>query len=726
MELFKLFGTIAINNDGANREIAETTEAAEKSGSKLSAAFSKVGTAAVKVGKTVATGLAAGGAAVGALAKQSLDAYGDYEQLVGGVETLFNKAGKSWYDYAADLRAAGKMTAENADEQYEAYLKLAEGSIMVQENAAKAFRTAGLSANEYMETVTSFSASLLQSLGGDTAKAAEVADRAITDMADNANKMGTDISMIQNAYQGFAKQNYTMLDNLKLGYGGTKEEMKRLLEDAGKLANQKFDLSSYADIIEAIHVVQEEMGIAGATAEEAASTIQGSLGMTKAAWKNMMVAFADDGDIDFNAVMQNLVDSALIAFNNIMPRIETILHGITYAIETFMPILAAELPGILEQLLPGLISGAVALLNGLVAALPSILQILIEQLPFIFTQISAGLVQAFPMLLETVKNLFGQIFNYISLELLNTGISFETATAKIQEVMTKAWEVCQDVWNTIGQPIFDMVQNVIVSVRNAFSEKMPEIMEFVSQCFSDIKTFWENNLKPCLEAIGNFIKNVLAPAFQFVFNEFIVDAIDTAFQFIKDLWNNTLKPVFTGITDFLTGVFTGKWKQAFQGIINITKGIFSGLQNVVKAPINQVINLVNSFIKGLNKLKIPDWVPAVGGKGINIPLIPKLEKGGVLKKGQMGFLEGNGAEAVVPLDQNRAWISAVARDMNAETGADNGKLQQIIDMLSDFFPQFVEASGHDIVTNDGVIVAHYAPKLNLELGKISSRKDRGR
>jgi phage-related protein len=245
--------------------------------------------------------------------------------------------------------------------------------------------------------------------------------------------------------------------------------------------------------------------------------------------------------------------------------------------------------------------------------------------------------------------------------------------------------------------------------------------------------FWEQNLKPCFEAIVSFIEKIIVPVvrwladvFEEVFNNFIGPAVDTAFQFIKDLWNGTLKPVFTGITDFLTGVFTGNWKKAFQGLINIVKGVFSGLTSVVKAPINQVINIVNSFIKGLNKLKIPDWVPVVGGKGINIPTIPKLEKGGILKKGQMGFLEGSGDEAVVPLHQNRAWISAVAKDMKAESGADNGKLQQIIDMLSDFFPQLMEASGHDIVTNDGVIVAHYAPKLNLELGKISSRKDRGR
>ena len=181
----------------------------------------------------------------------------------------------------------------------------------------------------------------------------------------------------------------------------------------------------------------------------------------------------------------------------------------------------------------------------------------------------------------------------------------------------------------------------------------------------------------------------------------------------------------------MTGAFTGNWKQAFQGLVNVVKSIFNGLVSVVKSPINQVINLVNSFIQGLNKLTIPDWVPVVGGKGINIPLIPTLEKGGVLKKGQVGFLEGNGAEAVVPLDQNRAWINAVAQDMkSAGIGSSNDALvnymKQLVDMLKDYFPQVLAAAGHDIVTNDGVILAHYAPMLNSELGKISARKDRGR
>ena len=213
---------------------------------KLGGTLGKVGGAAVGGVKAAvgAASVAIGGAAVaiGGLVTASVNAYASYEQLVGGVDTLFKDSSKKVQDYANN-----------------------------------AYKTAGMSANQYMETVTGFSASLLQSLGGDTAKAAEYADSAIVDMSDNANKMGTSIEMITQTYGGFAKQNFTMLDNLKLGYGGTKTEMERLLEDAGKISGIEYDVSSYADITQAIHVMQQSMGIAGTTSKKASTTIQGSL-----------------------------------------------------------------------------------------------------------------------------------------------------------------------------------------------------------------------------------------------------------------------------------------------------------------------------------------------------------------------------------------------------------------------------------------------------------------
>ena len=246
--------------DENEKAIKEGGKAAEESGSKFEGFGKVLKTVGVALG---AVAVAAGAAAV-KLGKEVIAAYADYEQLVGGVDTLFK-----------------------------------DSSQEIQRYAANAYKTAGLSANEYMETVTGFSASLIQSLGGDTEKAAKYADMAITDMSDNANKMGTDMSSIQNAYQGFAKQNYTMLDNLKLGYGGTKQEMERLLADAEKISGIKYDISSYADVVEAIHVMQESMDIAGTTAKEAEATISGSVNALKSAVSNLIVGFGDaDADME--------------------------------------------------------------------------------------------------------------------------------------------------------------------------------------------------------------------------------------------------------------------------------------------------------------------------------------------------------------------------------------------------------------------------------------------
>lgn len=266
----------------------EADSAGKSAGGRFSKGFS-VASKALAGAAVAGFSMAAAGAVK--LGKEALSSYADYEQLTGGIETLFKGSSDAVMQYAAD-----------------------------------AYKTAGLSANEYMETVTGFSASLISSLGGDTAKAAELANMAITDMSDNANKMGSDMESIQNAYQGFAKQNYTMLDNLKLGYGGTKEEMERLLKDAEAISGIHYDISSYADVVEAIHVIQTEMGITGTTAQEAATTISGSAEMMKSAWANLVTGIADE-NADIDKLIDDFVESALTYAENVLPRIGTILEG---------------------------------------------------------------------------------------------------------------------------------------------------------------------------------------------------------------------------------------------------------------------------------------------------------------------------------------------------------------------------------------------------------------
>lgn len=400
--------------DALQREIVETEqklkgldkELKETSNSWVN--WEKVSESAGKVAKAAAAAaaaaMAAAGAAVVGIIKQSVEAYSNYEQLVGGVETLFKGS---------------------ADE--------------VQKYAQNAYKTAGMSANQYMETVTSFSASLLQSLDGDTAQAAKVADMAITDMSDNANKMGTDISSIQSAYQNFAKQNYSMLDNLKLGYGGTKSEMERLLKDAEKLSGQKYDISNLDDVYEAIHVIQTEIGITGTTAEEADKTIQGSVASMKSAYQNFLVSLADaNGDVAGS--LNNLIDSAKTVMKNLLPVIKTGLKSIATAIKDFAPEVIAMLPGLIDEILPPLLDAVMemavaladtapalvltivtaivnnlpklvdtavkivqALINGLTPAIPKLIPVALQAVNAIVN----GLIQNMPLLIRAAGQLIG-------------------------------------------------------------------------------------------------------------------------------------------------------------------------------------------------------------------------------------------------------------------------------------------------------------------------------
>ncbi len=309
-------------------------------GNTIKSTFASVGKAAVTAFSTA--GIAAAGAAIG-IGKSAVSAYADWEQLIGGVDTLFKGAANT-----------------------------------VDEYSQKAFKTAGMSANAYMETVTSFSASLLQSLGGDTAKAAKYADSAVIDMSDNANKMGTDIERIQDAYQGFAKQNYTMLDNLKLGYGGTKTEMERLLADAGKLSGIKFNIDSFADITEAIHIVQDNLGITGTTAKEAEETISGSLGMVKASWQNLLTFMGGGTSMTWEEVFPAFIDSVKTFAANLAPVISSVAINIGDLFKELAPIIAAELPNLMKTL---------------VSTISSITAPIIEVLPDVISAITDALVE---------------------------------------------------------------------------------------------------------------------------------------------------------------------------------------------------------------------------------------------------------------------------------------------------------------------------------------------
>ncbi len=458
--------------------------------------------------------------------KQALESYADYEQLIGGVETLFKKNAST-----------------------------------VEKYANNAYKTAGLSANEYMETVTSFSASLLQSLNNDTAKSATVADMAITDMADNANKMGTDMSMIQNAYQGFAKQNYTMLDNLKLGYGGTKSEMERLLSDAQKITGVKYDISSLNDVYQAIHVIQGELGITGTTAKEASTTIQGSVNSMKSAWQNMLTGIADD-NANFDVLINNLVDSVTTAAANLLPRVEIIIDGVVELVIQLAQKIIEQLPNILqagENILSKLIEGVLTmvpeigplvstiineLLTKIIANLPAILQMGIDILNELISGISQTLPKLIPIAIEAILNLAETLIDNID-TIIDAGIELILGLAEglieaLPILIEKIPIIIEKLVTKLTNP--DMIARIVKAAGKLIGELAVGLIKAIPQLLSKIPQIISSIVKGLLNGITS----------------------------IKDVGRNLLKGLWEG----MSGLGTWLWNQC--------KGLLKGLTDKIK------------------------------------------------------------------------------------------------------------------------------------------------
>ena len=657
--------------DSASDDVAEGIEYI---GDKADKADSKVG----KLAKGLATALVAGAAAAAAglvaLTKSAIANYAEYEQLVGGVDTLFKGSSKK-----------------------------------VQKYADNAYKTAGVSANQYMETVTSFSASLLQSLSGDTEKAADVADMALTDMADNANKMGTAMGSIQDAYQGFAKQNYTMLDNLKLGYGGTKTEMERLLADATKISGVKYDISNLNDVYQAIHVIQGELGITGTTAKEAATTIQGSAAAMKASWSNLMTGLADE-NANMDELIKNFIDSVGTYASNLLPRIGEVMTSIVGIVREHLPEIAEQISTWLNNLFDNLISQlpdgfkelASAIKDGVGVALDIVKELfkwIIDNGDLVISLLAgiaggflalkvASIIQAVTTALQgmTVAQWLlnaAMNANPIGLIALAIGALIAAITLlilnwdKVKEVAIKCWDAIKNaasatwdfivsVW-TAASTWFN--NNVVTPVKNFFTEMWDKLKTGATNAWNGIKNTWT-------VVSGWFNNTVVKPV-----SNFFSDMWDKLKSGAKSAWDG-IKNVFSNVTSWFKDQFTKAWtavKNVFStgGKIfdGIKEGITSAFKNVVNAiirGINKVIavpfNAINNMLDKIRNVSIAGYKPFEGLiSRFNVPKIPELERGiGIAKKGHKYLLEGKGNEAVVPLDKNKYWIKAVADDMRKE------------------------------------------------------------
>ena len=447
---------------------------------------SKLGGAAKTAGKAIASGLAVGAAAFATLGKAALDAYADYEQLIGGVDTLFK-----------------------------------DSSTTIQEYANNAYQTAGLSANQYMETVTGFSARLLQGLGGDTAKAAEISNLAVTDMADNAAKMGTSMQSLQDAYQGFAKQNYEMLDNLKLGYGGTQSEMARLINDSGVLGDsmtvtaETVNSVSFDKMIEAIHVVQSELGFTGTAANEASSTVSGSLASMGAAWQNVLASFGTGSDEQITQAINGLIESIGNVLSNLSVLVEPIMNGIVTLINTLAP----QIPTLLNMLLPPLIQGALNLILGLVNAIPAL--ITPENIQMVVNagiKLFMGLVTALPDIIKALVNALPTLIDTVVAWLTDPNTILTLVGAAVQLFLALVMAVPQILGALIGA-FGTLVGNLWNGITSLFGEFAGKFGDFIGGIFkgaiNGVISFIENFLNGPIDLINGFI-GIINGAFGFL------------------------------------------------------------------------------------------------------------------------------------------------------------------------------------------------------------------
>ena len=681
MNLMDLFVKISVDDKASSQ--VETLSGKLKSGLVTAA---KVGAAAV----------AAAGTAIIAIGKQAIKQYAEYEQLVGGVETLFKQSSDTVMKYA-----------ENA------------------------YKTAGLSANKYMSTVTSFSASLLQSLGGDTEAAAKYADMAITDMSDNANKMGTSMEMIQNAYQGFAKQNYTMLDNLKLGYGGTKEEMQRLLEDAEKLSGIEYDISSYADIVDAIHVVQTEMGITGTTAKEAATTIQGSLASMKGAWKNLLTGVADD-NANFEVLVNNFVDSLVTAGENIIPRVKVTIQGVTNLISQASQSIVPLVLQTLIETAPSLISAGmdllVALIDGISSNASSIGECIMDIISVILNKLSEsipelliagvnivfglvqGLIEGIPAIIAALPTIITELVNGLLgaiPQIIQAGITLLTALVGalpeiIQAIVNAIPLIIDGIINAIVQSIPLIIQagiDLLLALIAALPEIITAIVDAIPQIISGITD----------ALIGNIDK--------------IIDAGVQLFVALIENLPTIIVEIVKAVPDIIAGIVKAFGDSAWKIVEiggDLIKGIWEGIKDAGAWLWDKITGFFDGIVGGIKDflgIHSPSRVFADMGKNMALGIGEGWDNqyDSIKKDIESGMsFDAGTITADANISKNYASGSYGAASGRSDSG-------RIVMLLEQYLPMLANMK---VIMDSGQVVGLLAPGMDEELAKINARRAR--
>lgn len=641
---------VADSADDLEEELDDAGVAADDSEGK----FSKLGGTLKTVGVAMGACVAAAAAAAVSLGKAVVEAYSEYEQLVGGVDTLFQES-------------SGKL----------------------QEYANNAYKTAGMSANDYMSTVTSFSAALISSLGGDTEAAVKYADMAITDMADNANKMGSDIATIQTAYQGFAKGQFTLLDNLKLGYGGTKTEMERLLADAQAISGIEYDISSYADIVDAIHVIQESMGIAGATAAEAEHTIEGSMNAMKAAIDNLVVGFGN-ADADIEQLCNNVVDAFQDVLTNITPVIENII---------------AALPTVL---------------NALISTVGDMLPTLLDTVVDLFSQVLTTLLEMIPQLIPAVIEAVMTIVNTL---IENLPLLVEAAIQIITALVQGLTEALPTLIPAAIEAVITIVQGLI--------DNLPMVLDAALQLITGLA----DGLLAAIPVLIAALPEIITSLIVFILGS-IPQIIETGVKLLTSLITN-LPTIIVEIVKAVPQILSGLVSAFGSGVSqlanvggNLVRGLWQGIQSLA----SWLWNKVSAWISSI-------WDGICNFFGIASPSKEMGWVGEMLVEGLAGAINSNGKDAVKAAEGMADGINDVMNglacdmttalptdidlgtatygiDSNPTVGGTSDILISLVDLLNQYLPYLPQLANMQLVTNTGVLVGELAAPMNQALGKI--------
>lgn len=703
--------------DDMGDEIKDAGDKADKSKER----FSKLGSVLKGVGVAMGAVVTVAAATAVKLGKEVVNAYADYEQLVGGVDTLFKGSSQKLQSYASN-----------------------------------AYKTAGLSANDYMETVTGFSASLIQSLGGDTDKSVKYADMAITDMADNANKMGTDMSLIQNAYQGFAKQNYTMLDNLKLGYGGTKEEMQRLLSDAEKISGVKYDISSYADVVDAIHVMQESMDIAGTTAKEAEGTISGSVNALKSSVTNLVVGFGD-ANADLDVLCENVVTAFQTVLENISPIVENLISALPTVITTLLESAGEMLPTVLEtlaelfaqvlegllQLLPQLIPVAVSALLTITNAIVENLPLLIESATLLVATLVQGLADALPTLIPTAVNAVMTIVQGLldSLpSILDAGLELVSALAQgildaLPDLISKLPQIIMGIVTFLLNSIPQIIQTgikLLTSLVSALPDIITTIVKAIPQIINGIINAVINSIPQIIQAgidllislvkalptiivtIVNAIPDIISGIVNALIDNIpaIIQAgIDLLISLVKNL-PTIIKGIVKAVPKIIEGIVKAFGSLMYK-IVEISGNIVKGLWDGICGLASWLWDSVSGWISGI-------WDGICDFFGIHSPSKEMAWVGEMLVKGLAGSIDKNGDMAVRAAEGMSSDVSSVmnslADDMKTALPTDfsiDGNVKGLVDNSN--FAAFGK-SGLSLVLN----IANFNNYSNDDISQLTN------